>query len=117
MFSRIGQQQQQLLAPLASREETETPSMGSANYAVNGSDPTARNSYEDTESEYAVQLRRQTHRHMMGADGGYDHHYGTVGANSRPPTVISGSYATMGANYGHLRAMQVPQDLDLATTR
>ena len=52
MFSRIGQQQQQLLAPLASREETETPSMGSANYAVNGSDPTARNSYEDTESEW-----------------------------------------------------------------
>ena len=102
----------QQMAPLASREETETPSIAAHSQ---------RNSYEDTESEYAVQLRRQTHRHLMGADGGYGDHYGTVG---RPqPSIISAAgpvqpnYATLNG-YGHMqRAMQVPQDLDLATTR
>ena len=65
---------------------------------------------------------------MMGVDGGYSGsgsgpgpsmvvesgHYGPQ--TSRPPTVISGNYGTL--NGFHMqRAMQVPQDLDLATTR
>jgi len=70
------ERKQQQMAPLASREETETPScVGDKNY-------------EDTESEYAVQLRRQTHRHLMGENGGYAVTTAN-GVQGRPVAVVS----------------------------
>ena len=86
-------------APLASREETETP---------------CDKNYEDTESEYAVQLRRQTHRHLMGENGGYV---------TRPVAAISSGpmhpvYATLPGKQPVYQQLRLPHpaelDLDLA---